>query len=181
MEQCFFSQKRKKIIPILSWIIISWWLMCNRWLLFRLCETIKCCGCVPLVPTNEHLPFLLSSKPITWPAFYCLWCQFPLTVLEFNQFYFTKIVVNWSSKNQKKLKLSFEAILSIFFLKNFKCGLLIISELYLYLVISSLVALGIVVVSNLKLCWIHVFRIQSSDILRRTQTFEKLETLFWCH
>ena len=102
----FFFSKKKKNLPILSWIIISWWLMCNRWLLFRLCETIKCCGCVPLVPTNEHLPFLLSSKPITWPAFYCLWCQFPLTVLEFNHFYFTKIVVtwlnNWSSKIQKK-------------------------------------------------------------------------------
>ena len=89
----FFFKKGRKIVPILSWIIISWWLMCNRWLLFRLCETIKCCGCVPLVPTNEHLPFLLSSKPITWPAFYCLWCQFPHTVLEFNIFYFTKIVV----------------------------------------------------------------------------------------
>ena len=124
----FLSKTNQKNLPILSWIIISWWLMCNRWLLFRLCETIKCCGCVPLVPTNEHLPFLLSSKPITWPAFYCLWCQFPLTVLEFNHFYFTKIVVTWL--NNWNLTLSFEA--TKYFFKNLKCGLLIISELYLF-------------------------------------------------
>ena len=121
----FFSQKRKKKnVPILSWIIISWWLMCNRWLLFRLCETIKCCGCVPLVPTNEHLPFLLSSKPITWPAFYCLWCQFPLTVLEFNHFYFTKIVVHnltqqLEFKNSKKIShFLLKLLLSIFFFEK---------------------------------------------------------------
>ena len=126
----FFSQKRKKNVPILSWIIISWWLMCNRWLLFRLCETIKCCGCVPLVPTNEHLPFLLSSKPITWPAFYCLWCQFPLTVLEFNHFYLTKTVITWLNnwnifnlllkvqKFKKNLTLSFEAMYWVFLKKS---------------------------------------------------------------